>query len=238
MFLSATISQASLATAIGLSAAGIWAGTKPPNPESDKIPATGDSMRLFVVIQQKYGNLLYLSLGAAALHHASLILTYPNIPASLLQYACVNGLNTSFVTWSRDTAIPLAFILVGASLRLLSYGALGNNFTFGLSEPDGLNTTSIYRYIQHPSYTGALAMVVGVLGLWGRLDGLLSCFIPPTLFLALRRLQPAFLSLAFAIAVTVVSKRVKDEEQLLHGIFGSKWEAWHSRTARFIPFIF
>ncbi|KAI0542944.1 hypothetical protein GGR58DRAFT_2978 [Xylaria digitata] len=238
MFLSATISQASLATAIGLSAAGIWAGTKPPNPSPDEVPATGDSMRAFVVIQQEYGNILYFSLGVAALHHASLVVTYPNIPASLLRHACINGLKPSFVTWSKDTAIPLAFILVGTSLRLLSYGALGKNFTFGLSEPDDLNTTGLYRYIQHPSYTGALAMVVGALGLWGRVDGLLSCFIPPRLFSGLRRLQPGVLSLVFGATITVISKRVKDEEQMLRDTFGSKWEAWHSRTARFIPFIF
>ncbi|GAW12091.1 hypothetical protein ANO14919_014490 [Xylariales sp. No.14919] len=238
MFLLTNISQASLATAIGLSAAGIWAGTTPPNPSPDEVPATGDSVRLAVVMQKKYGNLLYLSVGAAALHHASLVATYPNMPASLLRHACVNGLKTSFVTWSKDTAIPLAFIFIGMSIRLLSYGALGKNFTFALSEPNGLNTTGLYRYMQHPSYTGLLALFVGVLGLWGRPDGLLSCFIPPSLFSGLRRLQPGILSLAFAAAVTVISKRVKDEEQMLRGRFGSKWEAWNSRTARFIPFLF
>ncbi|KAF2971045.1 hypothetical protein GQX73_g2440 [Xylaria multiplex] len=238
MPLSTTIPQAFLATAIGLSAAGIRAGTKPPNPSPDEVPATGDSMRVFVVIQQKYGNILYFSLGIAALHHASLVVTYPNIPASLLRHACINGLKPSFVTWSKDTAIPLAFILVGTSLRLLSYGALGKNFTFSLSEPDDLNTSGLYRYMQHPSYTGVLAMIVGVLGLWGRLDGLLSCFIPPRLFSGLRRLQPGALSLVFAAAIAVIWERVKDEERMLRNTFGSRWEAWHSRTARFIPFIF
>lgn len=238
MFFPVAVSQASLATAIGLSAAGIWAATTPPNPSPDKVPATGDSVRLAVTIQQKYGNILYLSLGAAAFHYISLVLTYPTIPESLLRNASVNGLKTSFVTWSKDTAVPLAFILVGASLRLLSYRALGGNFTFGLSEPDHLNTTGLYRYMQHPSYTGALAMVGGVLGLWGRVDGVLSCFLPPRLFSELRRLEPGFLSLAFVSAVAVVSKRVKDEEMLLRGMFGSQWEAWHSRTARFVPFIF
>ncbi|KAI0971414.1 hypothetical protein F4678DRAFT_432823 [Xylaria arbuscula] len=239
MPLPVTFSQASLATAIGLSAAGIWAGTTPPNASSDEVPATGDSIRSIVDIQQKYGNILYLSFGAAVCHHISLVLTYPNIPGSLLRNGTVNGLNPSFVTWSRNTAVPLAFILAGASLRLVSYGALGSNFTFGLSEPDRLNTSGIYRYIQHPSYTGVIAMVVGVLGLWARAHGPLSSrFLPVGLFSELRRFEPVALSVVFASAVTLASKRVKDEEAMLRAKFGEQWEAWHSRTARFIPFLF
>ncbi|KAI1430268.1 hypothetical protein F5Y12DRAFT_13854 [Xylaria sp. FL1777] len=238
MFLPVSISQASLATAIGLSAAGIWAGTTPPNPSPDKVPATGDSVRLAVTIQQKYGNIIYLSLGAVALHHISLVLAYPNIPEPLLRHGYTNGMKMSFVTWSKDTAVPLAFILSGAAIRLLSYGALGDNFTFGLSQPNELNTTGLYRYAQHPSYTGALAMVIGVLGLWCRVDGVLGCFFPPRLFSVLRRFEPVVLPLVFASVVAVVSKRVKDEEVMLRAQFGSQWEVWHARTARFLPFIF
>ncbi|KAI3318688.1 hypothetical protein HD806DRAFT_511585 [Xylariaceae sp. AK1471] len=233
------ISQTSLTAAIGLSAAGIWVGTQPPNPLPDKIPATGDSFRSIIVALQKYGNLLYLPLGVAALQHASLAMTYPKIPISLLRYGLDNGLNIRLITWSKDTAVPLALILcVGVPLRLLSYGALGKNFTFGLSEPDRLNTSGLYRYMQHPSYTGGFALVVGVLGLWGRLDGVLSCFTPPWLFSRLRPLEPGLLSFVFAGVMVLCWKRVKDEEQLLRTQFGSEWETWNFRTARFIPFVF
>ncbi|KAK5628419.1 hypothetical protein RRF57_004134 [Xylaria bambusicola] len=132
MVLPITIPQASLATAIGLSAAGIWLGTTPPNPSSDKVPVTGDSIQWAVTAQKKYGNILYLSLGAQALHHISLVLTYPEIPKPLLRYGVINGISPSFVTWSRDTAVPIALVLAGASLRLLAYSSLGANFTMNL----------------------------------------------------------------------------------------------------------
>ncbi|KAI0427278.1 hypothetical protein F5Y09DRAFT_316686 [Xylaria sp. FL1042] len=238
MFPPVTISQASLATAIGLSAAGIWAGTTPPNPSPDKVPATGDSIRYAVNLQQKYGNIMYLTIGAAACQHIALVCTYPNVPNSLLRHASANGLNPALFTWSKDTAIPLAFILGGASLRLLSYGALGSNFTFGLREPDKLNTTGLYRYIQHPSYSGILAMAVGILGLWGRADGIVSCLLPPAWYAGLRQAEPVLLSLAFASLVSVISRRVRDEEAMLRGRFGKQWEDWHARTARFVPFLF
>jgi protein-S-isoprenylcysteine O-methyltransferase Ste14 len=204
------LSQTSLAAAIGLSAAGIWAGSQPPNPSPEKIPATGDSIRSIIVAQQKYGNILYLPLGVAALQQAALVMTYPRVPLSLLRYGLDNGLDRRLITWSRQTAIPLALILcVGTPLRLLSYGALGKNFTFALSEPDHLNTNGLYRYVQHPSYTGVLAMVVGVLGLWARLNGVLSCFVPPWLFSRLRPLEPGLLSLVLASIMAVCWKRVK-----------------------------
>ena len=239
MVLPVTFPQASLATAIGLSAAGIWMGTTPPNPSPDKVPATGDSIRWAVTVQQKYGNVLYLSLGAQALHHIALVLTYPDrIPKPLLRYAAVNGLNPGAVTWSKDTAIPIALVLAGASLRLLAYSGLGSNFTYGLAEPDQLKTTGLYRYIQHPSYTGSLTLAAGALGLWWRADGILSCFIPPKLFPVLKSLEPLMLGLALASVAAAAWRRVQDEEAMLHREFGKKWEDWHARTARFIPFIF
>ncbi|KAI1819148.1 hypothetical protein F4861DRAFT_166627 [Xylaria intraflava] len=234
-----TISQASLATAIGLSTAGIWVGTQQPNRSPRKVPVGGDSIRMLVDLHQRYGYLIDLLLGGVALQHISLVSTYPNTPASLLRHAAANGLDMRYVTWSKETAIPIALILfVGVPLRTISYGNLGKNFTFGLSTPDRLNTGGLYRYMQHPSYTGLLALFAGMIGLWGRVDGILSCFIPPWLFQRLRRLELVALSLPMAMIITLGFRRVKDEEQLLRRQFGSEWEDWHSRTARFIPFIF
>ncbi|KAI0150367.1 hypothetical protein GGR57DRAFT_194026 [Xylariaceae sp. FL1272] len=116
-----------------------------------------------------------------ALHHVSLVLTYPNIPASLLRHGGENGLDARYLTWSTATALPLAAIIcIGAPLRLFSYAGLGKNFTFGLSEPDRLNTGGLYKYLQHPSYTGIAALITGMYGLWGRVDGPLKCLISPT----------------------------------------------------------
>ncbi|KAI1267127.1 hypothetical protein F5Y18DRAFT_329607 [Xylariaceae sp. FL1019] len=175
MLPSVTFAQASLATAIGVGAIGVWIGSSPPRatPDLHKMPTTGDTIRRLVVAQEKYM--------FHALHHVSLVLTYPNIPASLLRHGGENGLDARYLTWSKTTAIPLAaMICVGGPLRLLSYAGLGKNFTFGLSEPDRLNTEGLYKYLQHPSYTGIAFLMTGMYGLWGRVDGVLSCIIPPS----------------------------------------------------------
>ncbi|KAJ3554312.1 hypothetical protein NPX13_g10646 [Xylaria arbuscula] len=200
-----SIPKASLATAIGLSAAGIWMGTS----------------------KDMFWELLYARAPA----------TDSKDMSSELRSFLNKKLLTPEVE-SKDTAIPITLILAGASLRLLAYSGLGTNFTYGLAEPDQLKTTGVYRYIQHPSYTGALALAAGALGLWWRADGILSCFIPPRVFPVLKSLEPVMLGLALASIATAAWKRVRDEEAMLHREFGKKWEDWHSRTARFIPFIF
>ncbi|KAI1817473.1 hypothetical protein GGS20DRAFT_532296 [Poronia punctata] len=239
MPLPSIISQASLAAAIGLSAAGLWAGTQPPNPSPDKIPATGDTIRFLINALHKYGNLVYVPVGLVVAPHMILALTYPNFPDWLARYITPGCLDSAFFTWSKTTAVPLALVLgIGTPLRLISYGTLGKNFTFALSEPDRLNTTGLYRYIQHPSYTGALALGVGAVSLWGRFGSSPSCFFPWWLFSRLQPYEKGIISLLLAGALSVIWHRVKDEEALLHAKFGSEWESWHSRTARFIPFLF
>jgi protein-S-isoprenylcysteine O-methyltransferase Ste14 len=37
--------------------------------------------------------------------------------------------------------------------------------------------------------------------------------------------------------VVALILRVRDEEKMLKEKFGKEWENWHSRTARFIPWI-
>ncbi|KAI2628334.1 hypothetical protein GGS21DRAFT_238327 [Xylaria nigripes] len=234
-----TISQASLATAVGLSTAGILVGVQPPNPPARKSSLVHDSLRPYVDFHHNYFYLYKFLISGVALHHIALILTYPDSPPSLLRHATTNGLQRCHVTWSKETAIPIALILcVGAPLRVMSYGALGKNFTFNLSAPSRLTTSGLYRYMQHPSYTGIMALMIGMVGLWGRVDGILSCAIPPWLYPTLRRLEWASLFLPVAMLVSAVFRRVKEEEQLLRQHFGSEWEAWHSRTARFIPYVF
>lgn len=180
-----------------------------------------------------------LPFGIVAVQHMAMAFTYPNVPSWIARHVHKTSLDARFFTWSKETAIPIALILgIGAPLRLISYGALGKNFTFTLAEPDQLNTSGLYRYIQHPSYTGLMALVFGALGLWGRLGSAPSCFFPSWLVSSLRRYEKGIITLILAFAMSVAWRRVKDEEAMLGNKFGAEWEGWHARTARFIPFIF
>jgi protein-S-isoprenylcysteine O-methyltransferase Ste14 len=202
-------------------------------------PATGDTIRNVIILIQRLGPFIYLPFGIVAAQHIVMALTYPNFPSWIARHVHKTSLDPRFFTWSRETAVPIALILgIGTPLRLISYGALGKNFTFTLAEPDQLRTSGLYRYIQHPSYTGVMALMLGTLGLWGRLGSAPSCFFPSWLVSSLRRHEKGVITLILAFAISVAWRRVAEEETMLGNKFGAEWEGWHARTARFIPFIF
>lgn len=147
-------------------------------------------------------------------------------------------MNLDLVTWSPSTAIPLVLIIfVGIPLRLVSYASLGTNFTFALTQPDTLSTTGIYRYVQHPSYTGLVVLLMSLAALLCRVDGVLACcWVPsawyPTVSALTRWLG---VPLGLAILFAAVWTRVKQEERMLRDHFGKEWETWHASTNRFFP---
>ncbi|KAI1388175.1 uncharacterized protein F4822DRAFT_402000, partial [Hypoxylon trugodes] len=205
MAFSVSLSQTSLAAAVLASSVGTYAALSPPNISTKPIPLTGDTMRWLNLTEKSTLSATFAPLGFLALHTSSLAFTYPNIPSYLLRHGAANGLNPDMITWSPATTIPLALILcAGIPLRLISYGSLGKNFTFALAEPDGLNTSGIYRYVQHPSYTGIMILVACNLGFFMRTDGALGCWVPPAWYGFLRTLEwtvlgPLTLSLSVAM---------------------------------------
>ncbi|KAI5460802.1 hypothetical protein BGZ63DRAFT_358101 [Mariannaea sp. PMI_226] len=235
MFSSTSLPQATLAATILGATAGTYFALSPPNPVTTAAPSTSDSIRLLNLTHRHATKITLAPLGLLAWQSSTLAYYYPNIPASVLGHGAENGLNASLITWSPATCIPLGLIIcAGIPLRLVSYGSLGRNFTFALTEPDRLVTTGIYRYVQHPSYTGLAFLIVGNLFLLCRMDGALSCFITPAWCMTARILRwmiaPAFLCGTWV--------RVQQEELLLRTKFGVEWEKWHARTARFIPGFF
>ncbi|KAK0739082.1 hypothetical protein B0T21DRAFT_382209 [Apiosordaria backusii] len=158
---------------------------------------------------------------------------YPNIPSQC------HSINTDLITWSPSTAIPIALILcAGVPLRLASYASLGKNFTFALAEPDGLKTTGLYRYVQHPSYTGVVILIICNVALMARVDGVMSCWVPDRWYTHLRELGWSLAPVGVSMVMLGVWTRVMQEEKMLRDRFGDEWERWHARTARFIPWLF
>ncbi|QPC76927.1 hypothetical protein HYE68_007679 [Fusarium pseudograminearum] len=233
-----SLSQASLAAAILGSVYGNYIALSPPNPSHHAAPSTGDSVRGLLLTKKHSTKVALAPWGLLALQSAALALHYPDIPASVIRHGGENGLNMNLITWSPATVIPLALIFgAGIPLRLIPYASLGKNFTFALKTPDQLKTTGIYQYVQHPSYTGVIILVLSNVALLTRLDGPLSCWIPPqyynTLYWMLGLMAPCT-----AVFFYGTWKRVREEEKMLKAAFGKEWENWHAKTARFIPYIF
>ncbi|KAK5652163.1 hypothetical protein OQA88_10805 [Cercophora sp. LCS_1] len=235
-----SLPQLLLALTLLISSIGSHYAFTPPSPSSEPPPSPTDILGRASRLSRPSLPLPLTSLITflLSLHLALLVLTQPSPPPSLLRNARANRLNPSLLTWTRHTTIPLLLnIFIGVPLRLISYGTLGSNFTFTLAQPTELKTDGIYKYVQHPSYTGLMACFPVLMMLW-RVDGVLASWIPVGWYSKTRRVLNGLGPVWVGWMVFLIGTRVVQEEQMLREKFGAEWEVWHRGTARFVPYVF
>jgi protein-S-isoprenylcysteine O-methyltransferase Ste14 len=115
--------------------------------------------------------------------------------------------------------LGIALMSAGIALREYSISVLGKYFTFDVAVGSGhaLVERGPYRYVRHPSYTGALLTLLGfglALGNWAGLAAALSC-----------------MAFAYTYRITV-------EEAALTAGLGEPYKQYVSRTWRLVPFLF
>lgn len=127
----------------------------------------------------------------------------------------------SAIHWRRTRIFfaGIALMVGGTVFRWYSVAVLGKYFTFDVAihNEHALIQAGPYRYIRHPSYTGALVTLLGfglALGNWASLLVAISC-----------------LSLGYAYRIPV-------EEAALIAALGDSYKAYVSRTWRLVPFLF
>lgn len=125
------------------------------------------------------------------------------------------------IAWKRTSIffVGLGLMLAGTAFRWYSAWLLGKYFTFDVAIHSGQTVVEKgpYRYIRHPSYTGALLSLLGfgmALGNWAGLVGGLSC-----------------LGIAYAYRIPV-------EERALASALGEPYLQYLRRTWRLVPFVF
>ena len=125
------------------------------------------------------------------------------------------------MSWKRTTLffVGICLMLLGVALRWYSAATLGKYFTFDVAIQSGQILVEVgpYRYIRHPSYSGALLTLLGfglALGNWIGLAANLSC-------------------MGFAYAY-----RIPIEEAALASALGEAYEQYMKRTWRLVPFLF
>jgi protein-S-isoprenylcysteine O-methyltransferase Ste14 len=130
-------------------------------------------------------------------------------------------LSQAAISWKRNSFffIGICLMLSGLALRWYSAAILGDYFTFDIAihGDQGLIEAGPYRYIRHPSYTGALLSLLGfglALGNWAGLAAALSC-----------------LGTAYAYRIPV-------EEAALTAALGESYRQYIRRTRRLVPFVF
>jgi protein-S-isoprenylcysteine O-methyltransferase Ste14 len=125
------------------------------------------------------------------------------------------------ISWRRTLLFTagICLMLLGVALRWYSVSVLGKYFTFDVAIHSGQVLVEVgpYRYIRHPSYSGALLSLLGfglALGNWAGLAASLLC-------------------LGFAYAY-----RIPVEEAALASALGETYRQYLKRTWRLVPFLF
>jgi protein-S-isoprenylcysteine O-methyltransferase Ste14 len=125
------------------------------------------------------------------------------------------------ISWNRNAVFltGICLILMGVALRWYSAAILGKYFTFDVAihGEQALIEVGPYRYVRHPSYSGALLSLLGfglALGNWAGLAAAMSC-------------------LGFAYLY-----RIPIEEQALSVALGDVYKQYMHRTWRLVPFVF
>jgi protein-S-isoprenylcysteine O-methyltransferase Ste14 len=125
------------------------------------------------------------------------------------------------IPWKRTSLffVGICLMLLGITLRWYSAALLGKYFTFDVAIQSGQVLVEVgpYRYIRHPSYSGALLTLLGfglALGNWAGLAANLSC-------------------MGFAYAY-----RIAVEEAALASALGEVYKQYMRRTWRLVPFLF
>ncbi|MDD9940487.1 MAG: isoprenylcysteine carboxylmethyltransferase family protein, partial [Myxococcales bacterium] len=119
-----------------------------------------------------------------------------------------------------DGSIALGALLIvtGAALRLWAIITLGRFFSarVALQEQHRLVREGPYRWIRHPSYTGALLLLLGA----------------PLLLQT-----PVSLGIAATALGIAYFRRITAEEALLRTHFGNAFECYERETKRLIPLL-
>lgn len=204
----------------------------PPNPAPKQGWKT-DGIR--AVVLTDFGNLVIISpLIVVIVYHAVLAASSPQT----LSLICLDGIpNPALFTWTPYTASLVSIVIVLGLLRLGAYSSLGTDFTYELAQPGKLVTSGIYAYVQHPSYTGLMAVWYACLALFWRWDASPGCVVPAAWIDAVPGLRVICAVVPAVAMLLLVVVRVVQEEQMMRETFGKEWEAWHAKTARFIPWV-
>jgi protein-S-isoprenylcysteine O-methyltransferase Ste14 len=115
-------------------------------------------------------------------------------------------------------AIGMVMLVTGVALRLWSFRALGQYFTFTVKvSPDQpVITTGPYRLLRHPGYAGGLLATLGVEVMWGNWVSLATL---------------AALVLAFIIW------RIRTEEKALLATLDGSYRAYAAQRKRLVPLV-
>ena len=114
--------------------------------------------------------------------------------------------------------LGLMMMIAGFIIRMFAIVALRRNFSGALRIREGhtLTTHSIFKYVRHPAYFGAMVLYIGIPVMLSSILG----------FLVMLLLVPYLL------------QRIKYEEKMLIEHFGNEYVEYMKHTKKLIPFVY
>ena len=138
-----------------------------------------------------------------------------------LDFALSSLAPTAAIRWERILLFyaGVALILVGLAFRFYAMSFLGRFFTYrvAVQTDQTVIERGPYKYIRHPSYTGALITLLGFALLLGNWVGLIALL--------------GLMGIAYAYRISV-------EEAALVAALGDPYRQYMRRTRRIVPFLF
>jgi len=132
---------------------------------------------------------------------------------SLMEWAYFQGAPLAMDAW---TTAGVVCLVAGTTFRLWAINTLKNNFaaTVQIKQDQQLITTGPYRWLRHPSYTGAWIAMIGAALLMHS-------------YLGLVLMGPGML--------LVYMRRIAVEERTLEQAFGNAYTSMKQNTQRLVP---
>lgn len=160
--------------------------------------------------------------GARTRDRGSFLVVFASIFAGLtLGNALASSAPGAAVRAGHDAVVygALAVMAAGMALRFTAVIVLGRFFTLVVMTGGGQHVVESgpYRWLRHPSYTGALLTIAGVL------------LASTANWLALAGLLPVLAGVLY---------RIRVEERALSDELGEPYRAYMRRTRRLVPFIY
>ncbi|KAI0694310.1 hypothetical protein C8T65DRAFT_744423 [Cerioporus squamosus] len=220
----------------------LFGGTvRPPHPPAKNavICYKGQPIEYFIRGIAYFGMVV---LAAAFSYFAATILILTSLPKLeyLVPYVCPTGPRAAAALsgYSPRFMAGLILVVIGAILRLWSYHALGTLFTFEvvITQEHRLIKSGPYAFARHPSYTGVMALMLGVhLVQFGHGGYISECNIVST---PVGSLVYVWWTCLFFVPLSLL-RRCFVEDAQLHKHFTDEWVHYREDVPyRLIPYVF
>lgn len=151
-------------------------------------------------------------------------------------FICPNfsQLNPNLFKWTKVSSFCLGLAALSALLRFLASRQLQKRRTTKGNKRSQLVTWGLYKYIQHPSYTAAMIIAAAILGITGRQDGIIGCWLPKEMVQE-TKIGNIHIALWLGALLKAIGSRVHEKETKLDERYGRAWKDYFDGTSRFIP---